>query len=180
MILRHASTYLYHANVHRKLAFSLISLCFAALLLAVAGVFAQEKPEVTSAPFDPAAYRVGERLTYNVSFAQFVSAGHIELFVAGRGRYFDRDGIQLQAHVETSGDDNPLPLLRAKLEAWRLQHPCPVKSNTTPSSAHDAGCGCHAAGADASDASAFLIGGFLIVAWRRKRATHQLRPIQTP
>lgn len=103
MILRHASTYLYHAKVHRKLAFSLIPLCFAALLLAVAGVFAQEKPEAASAPFDPAAYRVGERLTYNVSFAQFVSAGHIELFVAGRGRYFDRDGIQLQAHVETSG-----------------------------------------------------------------------------
>jgi hypothetical protein len=89
--------------VHRKLAFSLIPLCLAALIVAVAGVFAQEKPEATSAPFDPAVYRVGERLTYNVSFAQFVSAGHIELFVAGRGRYFDRDGIQLQAHVETSG-----------------------------------------------------------------------------
>ena len=103
VILRHASTYLYHANVDRKLAFSLISLCLAAGLVAVAGVFAQEKAEVTSAPFDPAAYRVGERLTYNVSFAQFVSAGHIELFVAGRGRYFERDGIQLQAHVETSG-----------------------------------------------------------------------------
>jgi uncharacterized protein DUF3108 len=103
VILRHASTYLYHANVHRKLAFPLIPLCLAVLIPAVAGVFAQEKPEVTSAPFDAAAYRVGERLTYNVSFAQFVSAGHIELFVAGRGRYFDRDGIQLQAHVETSG-----------------------------------------------------------------------------
>jgi len=103
VILHRASTYLYHANVHRKLAFSLISLCLAALLLVVGGVFAQEKPEATSAPFDPAPYRVGERLTYNVSFAQFISAGHIELFVAGRGRYFDRDGIQLQAHVETSG-----------------------------------------------------------------------------
>ena len=78
-------------------------MCLAVLLPAVAGVLAQEKPEATSAPFDPAAYRVGERLTYNVSFAQFVSAGHIEMFVAGRGRYFDRDGILLQAHVETSG-----------------------------------------------------------------------------
>ena len=103
VILRHPSTYLYHANVHRKLPFSLISLCLAVLLLVVGGVCAQEKAEVTSAPFDAAAYRVGERLTYNVSFAQFISAGHIELYVAGRGRYFDRDGIQLQAHVETSG-----------------------------------------------------------------------------
>jgi hypothetical protein len=103
VILHHASTYLYHANVHRKLAFSLVSLCLAVLILAVAGVFAQEKPEATAAPFDPAAYRVGERLTYNVSFAQFISAGHIEMFVAGKGHYFDRDGIQLQAHIETSG-----------------------------------------------------------------------------
>jgi len=73
------------------------------LLFVLARASAQDTPELTSAPFDAAAYRVGERLTYNVSFAQFISAGHIELFVAGRGRYFDRDGIQLQAHVETSG-----------------------------------------------------------------------------
>ncbi len=103
MILRRPSTYLYHACVHRKLSCSLIPLCLAVLLPVVAGVLAQERSEANSAPFDPAAYRVGERLTYNVSFAQFVSAGHIELFVAGRGHYFDRDGIQLQAHVETSG-----------------------------------------------------------------------------
>jgi len=103
VILRRASTYLYHARVHTKLAVSLTAVCLAVLLFVLSGASAQDKPELTSAPFDAAAYRVGERLTYNVSFAQFVSAGHIELFVAGRGRYFDRDGIQLQAHVETSG-----------------------------------------------------------------------------
>jgi hypothetical protein len=100
------STYLYHANVHSRVAFSRTLPSLAALVLVLTGVIAQEKPEVTSAPFNPAAYRVGERLTYNVSFAQFTSAGHVELFVAGRGRYFDRDGIQLRAHVETSGAVN--------------------------------------------------------------------------
>jgi len=89
--------------VHTKLAVSLTAVCLAVLLFVLSGVSAQDNPELTSAPFDAAAYRVGERLTYNVSFAQFISAGHIELFVAGRGRYFDRDGIQLLAHVETSG-----------------------------------------------------------------------------
>lgn len=89
--------------MHTKLAFSLTAVCLAVLLFVLTGASAQEKPELTSAPFDAAAYRVGERLTYNVSFAQFISAGHIEMFVAGRGRYFDRDGIQLQAHIETSG-----------------------------------------------------------------------------
>jgi Protein of unknown function (DUF3108) len=101
--LRHASTYIYHACVHRKLAFALTVTCLAGFLFVLTAVSAQDKPELPSAPFDPAVYRVGERLTYNVSFAQFITAGHIEMFIAGRGRYFERDGIQLQAHVETSG-----------------------------------------------------------------------------
>jgi len=102
--LRHASNCLYHANVHLKLAPSRTILCLVALLFVLTGVIAQDKPDsVNTTAFDASTYRVGERLTYNVSFAQFVSAGHIELFVAGRSHYFGRDGIQLQAHVETSG-----------------------------------------------------------------------------
>ena len=73
------STYLYHANVHPRVAFSRTLTSLAAVVLVLTGVIAQEKPEVTSAPFNAAAYRVGERLTYNVSFAQFTSAGHVEL-----------------------------------------------------------------------------------------------------
>ncbi|HKP39063.1 MAG TPA: DUF3108 domain-containing protein [Pyrinomonadaceae bacterium] len=64
---------------------------------------AQQKPEPAPPPFNPAIYRIGERLTYDVSFAHFVSAAHVELLVAGRGRYFNRDGIELRAHVETTG-----------------------------------------------------------------------------
>jgi len=64
---------------------------------------AQQKIEATQAPFNDAAYRVGERLTYNVEFSHYVSAAHIDLFVAARGTFFDRDGIQLRAHVETVG-----------------------------------------------------------------------------
>jgi len=64
---------------------------------------AQQKSEATQAPFNEAAYRVGERLTYNVDFANFISAAHVELFVAGRGSFFNRNGIQLRAHVQTVG-----------------------------------------------------------------------------
>jgi hypothetical protein len=66
-------------------------------------IAAQQKREAATAPFSPAAYRVGERLTYNVDFSHFISAAHVELFVAGRGTFFNRDGIQLRAHVETTG-----------------------------------------------------------------------------
>jgi hypothetical protein len=75
---------------------------FILILLALPG-FAQRKDEVSALPFSEAAYVVGERLTYNVSFSNFVSAAHVELSVAARGTFFERDAIQLQAHVETTG-----------------------------------------------------------------------------
>lgn len=45
--------------------------------------------------------RVGEKLTYSVSFSNFPIAAHVQLYVAGRGSYFNRDGYELRAHVET-------------------------------------------------------------------------------
>ncbi|HEV2905580.1 MAG TPA: DUF3108 domain-containing protein [Pyrinomonadaceae bacterium] len=101
--MRHASPVSYHSTVHRNVTFSRIAACLAVLVLTLTAVHAQQNPEAAVAPFNPSVYRVGERLTYNISFAQFVSAAHVEMFVAGRGRYFEREGIELRAHVETSG-----------------------------------------------------------------------------
>jgi hypothetical protein len=103
-LLRGVTTYHYHSKVHAKLNFSLKLAQLMALLVSLTcTIAAQQKGETTQAPFNGAAYRVGERLTYNVDFAQFVSAAHVELFVAGRGTFYHRDGIQLRAHVETVG-----------------------------------------------------------------------------
>ena len=79
-----------------------------ACLLLVLGAFvlpfsAQQKSDLTSQPFSSAPYQVGERLTYNVSFSNFISAAHVEFLVAARGTFFGRDGIQLKGHVETNG-----------------------------------------------------------------------------
>ncbi len=75
----------------------------ALLVLLSCTIAAQQTNEATQAPFNEGAYRVGERLTYNVDFSHFVSAAHVELLVAARGTFFDREGIQLRAHVETVG-----------------------------------------------------------------------------
>lgn len=101
--MRHASPVSYHATVHPNVTFSRIARCLAVLVLTLTAVHAQQPAEAPAVPFNPSVYRVGERLSYNVSFAQFVSAAHVEMFVAGRGRYFEREGIELRAHVETSG-----------------------------------------------------------------------------
>lgn len=71
-------------------------------LAAFVPLLAQSKKDVTNITFSPAIYRVGERLTYTVSFSSFINAAHIELFVANRGKFFDRDGLELRAHVETT------------------------------------------------------------------------------
>ncbi|MDX6306137.1 MAG: hypothetical protein QOI77_3106 [Blastocatellia bacterium] len=103
-MLRHVTTYHYHSKVHATLNFSLKLAQLMALLVSLTcTIAAQQKSEVTQAPFNEAAYRAGEHLSYNVDFSHFVSAAHLELFVAGRGTFFNRDGIQLRAHVETVG-----------------------------------------------------------------------------
>lgn len=53
--------------------------------------------------FSSVPYRVGERATYNVSFANFPAAAFVELTVAGRGTYAGREGIELRGHIGTSG-----------------------------------------------------------------------------
>lgn len=53
--------------------------------------------------FSQAPYRVGERLTYNISFSSFPSAAHAEFEVVSRGMFYGRDAIQLRAHLETTG-----------------------------------------------------------------------------
>jgi hypothetical protein len=63
----------------------------------------QRAVEAAALPFNAAPYRVGERLTYNVSFSNFNTAAHVEMVVAGRGSFFNREGLQLRAHVETVG-----------------------------------------------------------------------------
>lgn len=71
-------------------------------MLTAFSAWAQD-PTTGSYSFSSSHYRVGERLTYNVSYSNFISAAHVEFLVAARGTFFGRDGIQLKGHVETTG-----------------------------------------------------------------------------
>jgi hypothetical protein len=78
----------------------------ATLLISLAFCFplaAQRKETVAALPFSRAPYQAGERLTYNVSFSNFPTAAHVELVNNGRGNYFSLEGLELSAHVETTG-----------------------------------------------------------------------------
>jgi hypothetical protein len=79
------------------LAAALTALC---LCPAAAG---QGRTDAANAPLSQAPYRVGERLTYTVSFSNFPTAAHAETQVVGRGQLHGREGVELRAHVETIG-----------------------------------------------------------------------------
>ena len=64
-------------------------------------LFSQENG--ATLPLAQSPYRVGERLTYNVSYSSFPDAAHVELEVVSRGIHFGREAIQLRAHLETTG-----------------------------------------------------------------------------
>jgi len=89
--------------VKRSLKPPFVSTLFIFLLASVFPLFAQEKDGGTPLAFSQSPYRVGERLTYNVAFANFPSAAHVEVEVVSRGTHFGRDAYQVRAHVETTG-----------------------------------------------------------------------------
>jgi len=89
--------------VKRSLKPPVISILFILFLASVFPLFAQEKDGGTPLAFSQSPYRVGERLTYNVAFANFPTAAHVEVEVVSRGMQFGRDAIQVKAHVETTG-----------------------------------------------------------------------------
>lgn len=90
-------------------------------------------------------------------------------------------GGYLALRVKTSGSNNPLPLLRQQLDAWRAQHPCPAAPAKPATETGDSGCSCHVPAHAAASPSAldpgFLLGCLLVVARWRQRSPRQLRPV---
>jgi len=93
--------------VNRSLKRPFISTLTILFLALVFPLFAQENGGGNGGhvqlSFSQAPYRVGERLTYNVSFSNFPDAAHVEVEVMSHGMHFGREAIQLRAHVETNG-----------------------------------------------------------------------------
>ena len=89
--------------MHRRRTPQFARACLAVLALASVA-FAQQPADISNAPVSPAPYRTGEKLTYTVSFSNFSVAAHASLYVAGRGNYFGREGVELRAHVRTVGE----------------------------------------------------------------------------
>ncbi|MDQ3322737.1 MAG: DUF3108 domain-containing protein, partial [Acidobacteriota bacterium] len=47
-------------------------------------------------------FRVGERLTYNISFEKFNNAGYAELYVVSRGKLGEKNAVELRSKIKTT------------------------------------------------------------------------------
>lgn len=81
----------------------LLTAALVALCLCAGARGQQGRVDTSNAPLSQAPYRVGEHLTYTVSFSNFPTAAHVEMLVAGRSQLNGREGVELRAHVETIG-----------------------------------------------------------------------------
>lgn len=65
--------------------------------------FAQKAPKPDTTIVTPAGtFTVGERLTYNISFANFTAGAYAETLVVSQGKYGDRDAVYLQGKVKST------------------------------------------------------------------------------
>ncbi len=65
------------------------------------------KPVLTT-PTSARPFQVGEKLSFNVSWANFASAARLEMEVAGQGAFFGQQGYQLRTKVTTLGQTRAL------------------------------------------------------------------------
>jgi hypothetical protein len=64
------------------------------------GVSAQTPGKPDNLP--PTPFRIGEKLTYTVSFGRYKNGGFAEMYAASRGKLSDRDAVELQSKFKTN------------------------------------------------------------------------------
>src|SRR6185503_10114593 len=80
--------------------FKSIVLFLAAALCLDAGVSAQEPGKADTTP---SGIRLGERLSYNISFQRYDNVGYAEMIAVSRGKLGDADAVELRMRIKTTG-----------------------------------------------------------------------------
>ena len=72
-----------------------------ALLWGVGSSRAYLAPSMPPSQESPSLFRIGEKISYNVSFGKFANAAYAETFVASRGKLSGRDAVEIRGRVKT-------------------------------------------------------------------------------
>jgi hypothetical protein len=98
---------LQNSNLKNRFYNFRFALIFAAsFLIAVsAGCFYNQVSAQTASPVQivaPTTFRIGERLTYNISLDKFANAGYAEIYVVSRGKIANKEAVELRSKIKTN------------------------------------------------------------------------------
>lgn len=89
------------SNITRA-AWFLIAVFFVALFAGTLFNRASAQNAVLAQPAAQTAFRIGERLTYNISLEKFSNAGYAETYVVSRGKIANKDAVELRSKIKTN------------------------------------------------------------------------------
>jgi Protein of unknown function (DUF3108) len=90
-------------NLKNQSPFLTFSTRFAvAIFLGAAAFFILKSVSAQTTEKSPTSFKIGEKLTYNVSFGRFKNAGYAEIAVVSRGKLSDKDAVELHSKFKTN------------------------------------------------------------------------------
>lgn len=90
------------AGIHRRLIFSLILFSILGTVFCFNFQNAAAQNQVKIQTLSPTPFRIGERLTYTVSFENFNNAAYAEIYAVSRGKLGERDAVELRSKIKTN------------------------------------------------------------------------------
>jgi len=88
------------AHLRLILTLSLFALLGTSLFFSFQNAAAQNQVKVQTLP--PAPFRIGERLTYNISFENIDNAAYAEIYAVSRGKLGEKDAVELRSKIKTN------------------------------------------------------------------------------
>jgi hypothetical protein len=84
--------------------FRLPLVCLFLTIFAALTVFQIVSAQATSQTenLPPTNYRIGEKLTYNVTFGKFKNAAYAEIYAVSRGKLGEKDAVELRSKIKTN------------------------------------------------------------------------------
>jgi len=97
--LKNSSVFI-RAHLRLILTLILFSLLGTSLFFNVRNAVAQNQTKVQTLPATP--FRIGERLTYNISFESINNAAYAEIYAVSRGKLGEKDAVELRSKIKTN------------------------------------------------------------------------------
>ena len=94
-------------NLNNKSAFFRLVLPLTSLLFLSLSAFvilqnASAQSQIKAQTLSATPFRIGERLTYNISFEKYNNAAYAEIYVVSRGKLGEKDAVELRSKIKTN------------------------------------------------------------------------------